>query len=62
MENIEWAVSKILDCDIEKIRNKVIVKNNKLTKNYILEKQKYVDLLVEGIYYMLLMYYYQSIQ
>ena len=47
MENIEWAVSKILDCDIEKVRNKVIVKNNKLNKNYILEKQKYVDLLVE---------------
>ena len=47
IENIEWAVSKILDCDIEKVRNKVIVKNNKLAKHYISEKQKYVDLLVE---------------
>ena len=25
MENIEWAVSKILDCDIEKVRNKAKV-------------------------------------
>ena len=47
MENIEWAVSKILDCDIEKVRNKVTVKNSKIPKENISEKQKNVDLLVE---------------
>ncbi len=47
METVEWAVSKILDCDIDKIKGKVTFKNIRLPKRHILEKQKYVDLLVE---------------
>ena len=47
MLTVEWAVSKILNCDIEKIKNKVRFQNFKLAKRHISEKQKTVDLLVE---------------
>ena len=47
MDTVEWAVSKILDCDIDKIKGKVRFQNFKLTKRHITETDKTVDLLVE---------------
>ena len=47
MDTVEWAVSKILDCDIDKIKGKVRFQNFKLTKSHITETDKTVDLLVE---------------
>ena len=46
MDTIEWIVSKILDCNIEKIHDKVRIGNVRLTNNAKDDKQKFVDLVV----------------
>ena len=47
LKALEWAVSKILDCEHEGIKGKVRVLNSRLTRINRKEKNKYVDLVVE---------------
>ena len=46
MDTIEWMVSKILECDIKIIHNKVRVGNIRLTNKSKDDKQKFVDLVI----------------
>lgn len=47
MITLEWVVSKILDCDYEKIKGRVKIHDTRLTRVNKYEKKKYVDLIVE---------------
>ena len=44
---VEWVASQILECDVKELKDKVSVKNVRLTRTNKKERTKYVDLIVE---------------